>query len=61
MAYFQDGSGFVEATRPVPRTLRFRIQLETAIVRLIRFARPQLIPSESTYALPPGSLRHCLS
>jgi hypothetical protein len=58
-AYFEDGSSFADAVRPVPRRLRARIAVESAVGRPLRSLAPRLaLANESTYTLPPGLLRY---
>jgi hypothetical protein len=56
-AYFDDGAEFAAALRPVPRSLRLRIEAETAVARLGRHVSARApFATEDTYALPPGTL-----
>ena len=62
-AYFEDGASVASALRPVPRSLRLRIEAESLFSQLARHVSMR-IPSgtESRYELPPGTLSnfaHC--
>lgn len=56
-AYYEDGSTFDDAIRPIPLWLRYRIALESKLARTLRRTMLKVpLTDESTYALPPGLL-----
>ena len=62
-AYYEDGAHFDDALRPIPRKLRLRIGVESALGHLLRELSVRTpLATESRYALPPGTLpdlAHC--
>jgi hypothetical protein len=56
-AYFEEGASFEEALRPIPRALRVRIGVESALASALRHTMVHLpLTDERTYSLPPGLL-----
>jgi hypothetical protein len=56
-AFYEDGAPFADALRPIPASLELRIKTESLIASVARRVWERLpLATESTYALPPGSL-----
>jgi len=62
-AYFEEGSSFEDALRPVPLPTRLHWRAEALVGYCVRrISRNGLFGGESTYTLPPGalsSIAHC--